>query len=591
MIDFLFSFDREKESECTKALSIYRDTDKDPLHAYHGDWGVLVTKGHPYPGFECVETSRYLLAPLGGPLPRNHPSRDSGSPENQGSHWILHQWKTGGGVRWDNDLVGSFLILCVDKKEKRVELVTDLNGFISAYHSCSTPVIIGSHADAVARAAGVSHTIDPVSIADFLSYRTVTYPHTMYHGVKHIPPASITTFTPPSQQATIPYWEPRETKHFATFREAVEQTRETVRNNVRLVCSGQRETGVLLSGGEDSRAVLSFIPGTTGVRAFTITDGYNREAGIAEMICRAQGAQWIPIHRSPTHYLDHALQAVRLCESHNFFLNAHLLGFEHHFPAGTRMLGGVAADSLLKGYGIRRRSKFGITLRIDSEDWGEAREHRGKPFRQEVMNRRMLFNERLKELRPDSWAEWHNLFPACMHSDFTFNIVNRRIFPSYEPFADSQIIKLASCIPQKWKIDRRLYHQAMRPAFKDTWRIPHSEGWYPYFGNAPNIPIRIMRKAVKRFRNAGAGHGTASSGPWPNWSDVVTHPKFKALCPSTDEILDCIPCNDNKRLLQTLLTAYNENPCPVLTLRLFQVKLWLHSSFTGMAPHTLESGT
>jgi len=552
MIDFLFSFDTSMKQNFLSSLGKYRQELNGTQKIFLGNWGTLVTIGRAYPGFCPVETDKHIVVVLGGPLPRKDFTVANGEIEDDGTKWIIDHWKIKKDLIWDEDLVGHFLVVCIDKEMKCIEVVTDINSFVPVYEFKSKEqrikynITLGSHADALALATGQEKNIDPISIADFLTYNTVTFPYTLYCNIKELLPGSIISYNSSGQNFVDQYWVPKEKTCTMTFQQAAKELREIIKSNIERICAGQKRVGILMSGGEDSRAVATLIPKSVSTQAITFVDSINREAKIAEKVCKKLGIQWKPVIRTPTHYLDNAKSSLRLSESHNFFLHAHANGFVKYLPSEVRTLGALASDSFFKGHRIQGLKKWGITLKINTEKWQfvnqESINYFSSDLRKSLLERRLQRNTKLKLVRPNSWAEWHSLHPATMCTDFTYLIINRRIFSSYEPFCDAKVFKLSNEVPQSWKINRRLFHAAMKPIFKKTWFIPHGNGFFPYFGIKVNTPLLVYRaiktKISKHLYQLGILSRPKNEGPWPEWADVVASLDFKKLYTELAEKID-----------------------------------------------------
>ena len=89
---------------------------------------------------------------------------------------------------------------------------------------------MGTHLDAVARAAGRNDDIDPVSAADLLVNLTCTCPHTLYAGVEQLPPRPRTPFAATARRpgARACTGAARERYPFASVRDAAAALREAL---------------------------------------------------------------------------------------------------------------------------------------------------------------------------------------------------------------------------------------------------------------------------------------------------------------------------------------------------------------------------
>jgi hypothetical protein len=86
----------------------------------------------------------------------------------------------------------------------------------------------------------------------------------------------------------------------------------------------------------------------------------------------------------------------------------------------------------------------------------------------------------------------------------------------------ADLIRLAACIPQAWKLNRRLFQKAFRPLLLRSWYLPDAgQGRLPAFGLwtnlAPTALIQQYRKWERVVRTRARGH----QGPWPEWSTLL----------------------------------------------------------------------
>ncbi len=585
MIDFLFSSVEGQCAALVEALTRFRGDSQLPKRCWQGSWGSLAAIGSAYPGFAPVETEMHVCVVLGGPLPRYDWSVATGSCADDGTQWILDRWITEGRIAWDEDLVGHFLVACVEKETGVLRLVTDINGFVSACMSEDISrhrLIAGSHADALAVAAGVKDDIDPVSVADFLVHTTVAYPHTMYEGVNQLPAASEITLKAGQRRSVSTYWTPQEREPSFTFDEAATCLRRTIEANVSRICWAQDAVGLLLSGGEDSRTVAAMVPDGTRVHAVTLADSYNREARVAEAVARRLGLEWRCIERSRTHYVDHAPESVQLVESHRFFIHAHLNGLSTALPAGKRCLGAVFPDSSFKAYWASTRALLGVSVAVLPNQVRKTKGYRIEAFEhsvaKEICARRERVYADLRRVRPNSWAEFASMMPYSSNPNFPHAVVARRLCFSYEPFVDAQAVKLAAAIPQTWKLNRRLFHRSMKPFLRKTWSIPHGNGTFPYFGAGVNASFLAVRRARQRTRSLVGrfiqGSHERNEGPWPSWNELVRLEEFEDLL---GRAVKAASCADALHEALPVLREASETPAAMQELLRLQVLLWAGS--------------
>jgi hypothetical protein len=524
MSDFVFAARRRAPGELRACLERYLAPVTRDIAEYHGAWGSLAVASFPHDNQSVVDDGDFLSVLVGEPIIRI-------APEPPGLSWrggrrrALHDLlKTARDHPWDEHVDGSFAALGVDTRTAAGLVLTDLFAFIPVYTSTDATgaVIAGTHVDAVARAAGRHRDLDPVSAADLVTTLVCTFPFTVFSEVDQFPPASARRFQGVAWHGGARgYWHPVEENPYASLRGAATVLREALREDLQVTCDGLHEVGLLLSGGEDSRAVLAALPGSVQVQGFTYADRDNREVRVARAAARAYGANVIFGRRTPNHYLDGLEVVASLMGSAKLFLDVHGWGFHQQLGICRLpvVLGGLSGDALLKAY-YAYKDVLPIPV-----PWFPGL--RGELVRA-VTARHEQYRDQLVALRPHSAREWYRLWPAAMRKHAGNLHGNRRLFASHEPFHANAITRLAAAAPQAWKHHRRLFHQAMRPLFRRSWYVPHARWRYPYFGWYVNLPLAAGLRIARGIRDLATGELRARQGPWPKWWEVAQSPAAQA---------------------------------------------------------------
>ena len=332
-------------------------------------------------------------------------------------------------------------------------------------------------------AADVVEDSDAVSLVELLALATITWPHTIYRRVEQLPPASGVELRGSTQVRT--YWTPSEDTEPASLRDAAHAVRDALLADVRIACEVEGVdslgVGVLLSGGEDSRAVLGAVPDGVARRAFVYAESDNREVRVARRAALAYDARLELGLRRADHYLANLEPMSALVGSQHRFLDVHGYGL----AAGLGLdrlpvvLGGYAANSMLTAHhapvsddaAVRIPPLAGVRAELLREAEARRRGHL----------------ERLRAHRPSSAAEWTRLWPMSMLRGSVNLHGNRRLFRVHEPFLGNGLVTLGSSIPQAWKRHRRVYHRAMRPLFARSWSVPHIRSFFPWLGRWANL--------------------------------------------------------------------------------------------------------
>jgi hypothetical protein len=522
MSDFLFASRRRAPGELREVLHRYLGAVAAEIVEHHGAWGSLAVVRAPHDGEIVVEDERSITVLVGLPIAWIAPHGPGLAARRPRRHAVHELLATGPALPWHERLDSGFAALRVDTERGGGMVLTDIASFVPIFFAEDGGVILGTHPDAVARAAGRHRDIDEVSAADLLLNFSSTYPHTLFRGVEQFPPATARGFGPGGawmDDAHV-YWRPTEENPYASRADAATALREALLENLRDACGELPVAGILLSGGEDARAVLGAIPPGPEVRAFVYADWENREVRVARDAARAYGAELTFGARRPDHYLDALETVAPLLGSGQLFMDVHGYGF--HESLGLRelpiVLGGLSSDSFLKAQHAPPATSPGAPFPLPV-----APELRADLL-QAVAERRTAFRRWLEEFRPTTAQEWEKLYPFTQRKHAANFHGNRRLFASHEPYHSVAVVALAGSVPLPWKQGRALFHQAMKPLFAPSWHVPHARWRYPYFGRAANLPLTVGLRVARGVRAVLAGEVRARQGPWPKWRSVVESP-------------------------------------------------------------------
>ncbi|HEX6587776.1 MAG TPA: asparagine synthase-related protein [Longimicrobiales bacterium] len=406
---------------------------------------------------------------------------------------------------------------------------TDLMAFIPVFVADDTPagLVIGTHVDAVAEAAARLDDFDPVSGADFLAYGSLVYPHTLYDGVWQMAPAAEWRFERGRWTERRAYWTPHEENPYRTLREAAAALREALADDVARALAGVERAGMLLSAGEDSRVVLGAVPRGVPIDAFTFADWEGREVRIARRIARAYGADFTLGLRRFGHSLEQFEDVASFVGSQHQFIDVHAWGVHDalHLDRLPVVLGGFSSDVLLKAYYAPAKLRRSQPQKKHPRETDPVRRGKAGGVRSELIDaareRRERRRNELRETRPLSATEWMWIWPFSGRKPAAAYVGHRRLFRVHEPFMSDAIVRLAAAVPVEWKLDRRLFHAAMRPYLRPSWYVPHARNMFPYFGMFTSFALGAGLGLGRLVHDAARLRTRRHQGPWPDWWTVV----------------------------------------------------------------------
>ncbi|MGQ7871156.1 asparagine synthase-related protein [Sunxiuqinia sp. sy24] len=543
MSDFIFHRKRIRDEVlCNKLHEIYNDLPIE-VKITHSQFGSLAYCKNIYNGFDEYETNDFICIVIGGPLlnfsNNNSISKKGGSDATKA---IFKRWKIEKKMVWDDDLSGSFVVCFFNKQNGVVEVVTDMMSFIPVYSNMdSKNLVIGTHVDSLAKIQKSS--IDKVSIADFVLHEIITYPFTVYNGIIQLPPATATTWSiNEDDNSQNEYWKPLETEGKITNRkkDLSSALRKSIIEYVKNFEESKATMATFLSGGEDSRAILSAINQTYEKDSFVFIDELNRETSIAKKIAKKLNSNLIISKRNYTHYWEILKPACDLIGTCGDFAHVHAYNLQkkNKLENYDVILGGFFADALLKGFRIDK-CKLPKALKfipLPEKKCAKSNFNKTsnsgyiKPAILEVINeRRKTHLNFIRRMRPKSHEEWFYIWPFSMNPSSPNLFGNRRLFRDFEPFTSSAVVKIAAKAPQVIKLNKRLFHNAFFPLFTHTKWIPHGNGSFPFFPWYINTPLMFCESVKRRIRKYTSRKKGRNEGSWSNWDELMKLDQSKEL--------------------------------------------------------------
>lgn len=222
-------------------------------------------------------------------------------------------------------LRGMFALAIWDRSRRQLVLARDRFGKKPLFYA-RTPdggLVFASELKALRpllESAGGSWSIRPQGISDYLSLGSVPQPETIFEGVSMVPPGQVMTFDGHDIEFRT-YWSLEEFRPSSGspgrrigYDEAVERTRELVREAIRIRLRSDVPLGVFLSGGVDSSIIACEAAAVGGGNLETFTIGVDDpqfdESGVARRTAAALGVRHtvLPLQITPR---DTLLELVR----------------------------------------------------------------------------------------------------------------------------------------------------------------------------------------------------------------------------------------------------------------------------------------
>lgn len=181
------------------------------------------------------------------------------------------------GESFVDHLVGMFAVALYDVDRARLLLVTDRLGKKPLYYAADgARIAFASELGALVGSAWVRPDIDPIAVDQYLSYRIVPAPRTIYCDVRVMRPATRLTFDTDGVRERTYWRSPFDAALRSTPREAIVDTVDTLLTRaVEERLESDVPLGAMLSGGLDSSLVVALARRAVGAGLHTFSVGFD----------------------------------------------------------------------------------------------------------------------------------------------------------------------------------------------------------------------------------------------------------------------------------------------------------------------------
>jgi len=277
---------------------------------------------------------------------------------NSDTETIVHAYE-----QWGDDCVlrlrGMFAFAIWDASKKRLLLARDRFGKKPIYlHETGDTLLFGSEIKAILTFPGVARDVDPTAIWDYLAYRYVPAPATLFKGIRKLMPGSYAVwergrltetryYTPPDREPLVAGAVP--TDPVGSFLDKLEES-------VRIRMISDVPFGAFLSGGIDSSAVVGLMSRHSAQPVKTFSVGFNEttysELGYAKTIAELFKTDHNELVVSQDHLMQHLPALVRFRDApvaEPSDIPIYLLSLEAA-KSVKMVLTGEGSDEFLGGY-------------------------------------------------------------------------------------------------------------------------------------------------------------------------------------------------------------------------------------------------
>jgi hypothetical protein len=579
------------------------------VREYSYSWGTVLVQQSKGSGFAPAEHDGRLIIPVGRPTVRQY---GIGNEPNSFARWILESQESGDfverAVEISDAISGMYAIF--EFTQDRVAVLTDHMGFRPVYiarDESGRVLGIGTHVESLAAATEKQSDIDLVSIGELVTYNYITFPFTSRRTIRELDPCSLTVYSTGDGDVTSKVlWEPIEPKVFPGKTEIRQRLNAALREAGDDISRGCQRVGVLLSGGIDSRAVISVIPQDRLGAALTYVTRENRESRVAGDVALAVGSEQILVQRDEDYFPNLVSRGLGLIGM-ELRGNCHGLCIADNDLADSFdvIIGGQLSDTLLKEHfmPLPRRDSFRertmksrlreiirgpMPAPIPSPSHTTGRESLESELTAEILEQvRARRNKRMKEVqrvRPTTADEWHRFWPCSRQDDSAHTLGNTRLMCSDTLFAHQAIVEVSQDFAPQLRVDGALTDSIFMDLCGNLGQIMNANTGLP--ANASKNSIRKKRKKERKLRQRNQSPLDGWNDVQTSWADPVVmqrqseiwnrHRTELASSPAADLLSKVI-----RRGGEKIIGAYQEDLPSTTNHIVMQLAIWLNSLPAG----------
>ena len=499
-------------------------------------WEVAHDRGR---GVSVLVAGRIALEPAQWSAARDLPFEGGAA----GKHILDGLSRT--GPAFLERLNGAFAVAVLKPAQGEITLATDRMGFIPVYIAQrGEDLMLCTHPDVLAEAAPWAAELDMVTMAEMLSHWHGVHPYTYYRGVRQLDAGTVYSWSAGQRLRSRRYWEPRYlASQAASPEELGEDLASAIRTSVRLRSQASLgATGVFLSGGADSRAVLFAAQDPSSVSCFTFYDQENAEFATARALASRAGATHVGLQRDPEHYGLGAPEAVRVMGGMWNLCDAHYTRFLPRLrdeKVGT-WLSGCFADYLFKGIAQDRRYRTILGRAVPffepapfSHQWYFGHGPVAPAWLAQAEERcaAMYDGCRLDQAGDeDRWnIEMRRLWPISREATIGSRLLLTRTLPWDVVLADNSVLDVMLRIPARLKLNAEVWNAAVARISAPAADVKNSN-WGVTIGASPatNLSEFLWGVGKRKLSRLVAGNsrpaaGLATTGSWPDYGYYMAH--------------------------------------------------------------------
>jgi len=426
-----------------------------------------------------------------------------GDSERADPEYCLESYEEN-GVSFIPRLNGNFVLLIHDFENNKTIVANDRFAFRTHYYAVNNGVFtIAPEPKAILKDKSFKEEIDDYGLTGFLSFGDFFGDRTLFMGIHTVEPASILTFDGDTL-STERYWRYSYLPDYSkTDEQFVEELVERFKHAVRIRTRDPLRYSVTLSGGLDSRTVLSTVVSETDNPVGAITWGNPEciEAKIAKRVTnRLRIGNHTIIDITPELVLEYAEKEVFLTDGHSYIGEGYVYPVIREAKKTTDVIiDGFALDLTLGGGYLTSdivhfRGKDFLSSLLNSKPYvryfyaNNGLRLLLKPsYYEEVKDIPFsLFKAEYDKVQSKEYGNICEEFAINVHVAYTQvgDITVRNFVEVTHPTADNDLIDLILTIPPGKRLHHGIYRKFLKRIAPDMAKITYNKTMV-----RPDLPI------------------------------------------------------------------------------------------------------
>ncbi len=452
------------------------------------------------------------------------------------------------GLDFIDGLNSEFAGIVYDTEADSVVLFVDrLSARPIHYTVTGSSLVFSTQLQSIPEHPDVDPAFDAVSVCSFFQLfgRGGIGTSSILEGVKRLHPGSKLRYDMNSSEMDEHvYWRPSYDPLDRSYDYFLERFTDLMEDAMTERMRHVEDPGLFLSGGSDSRLVLSYLD--DDVTSYHMNEYMNTEARIAEQVAEVAGSDFELLERDPAYYIDLLDDLGAISNYRGRLDQAHALGFKDEIRSGaTTVFSGQYSDTILRELytpkhhvhlpRIQQKIEVPFEQDVDMETYlslWKSGYFWGEDVLPSYLTPPVEYSEAFDAAvdpppsvsffgvgygSTDALARAGVYYPITNAGTYQFYSSTLQLLPVTYPFLDNRIVELALRIPSTYKLRRNIVDDAVANRSSQLASIEHPQTRQPLARSAPMHLLSRYAHGLYRL----LGGREEQSGSWPDHATNV----------------------------------------------------------------------